>query len=231
MCRYMDANASASGSRRWVEKTPGNIFSFLELSSLAPDAKLIAIVRDARAVMSSLLKRGYDPVIAVARWYLSNLHVYPWLGDSRVLILRYEDLVTVPERTCAELFRFIGEDPEEDILTGGSAGKVIPSWSASPADPISQVGLWQEGRSLPASLVGAFRSVRPVPSCIEGSALPTPIELQEALGYVTSGLDKVVESTAQIHMGLMKERMRYRLAMMRYGIWPQKQAFTLTSMK
>lgn len=230
-CRYMDDAASGQNCRRWVEKTPGNIFSFLELLKRNTHAKFVVIVRDARPVMMSLLKRGYSPVIAVARWYLSNLQTFRILHDARALVLKYEELVTDPETTCRRLFAFIEEEPDAGVLRGGASGKTLESWSASPAEPIQTVGLWSEDKTLEPTLAPIFERMRATPhigSAWGDGSLPSPLELQSILGYGLDGLSATSEThPAGADLRYRMEIWRYRGSMLRHALLPKPIPFQL----
>ncbi|ROR29626.1 sulfotransferase family protein [Inmirania thermothiophila] len=95
-----------------VEKTPQHIQYLALLRRLFPEAAILHIVRDGRAVATSLGRM---------RWWGSGLtgglaywgHWVPaasrWVArDRRALEIRYEALVTDPEATLREVTRFLG---------------------------------------------------------------------------------------------------------------------------
>lgn len=117
-----------NGKLRWVEKTPAHIFSVNQILSEFPDAVFVELVRDPRDVMSSIKimeKKGmwggrirYNPFFATLSFKLFNLagvsakKKYP----SKIIRIRYEDLIEKPEQTIREVCRFLGQTFESAML-------------------------------------------------------------------------------------------------------------------
>lgn len=140
------------GKARVGEKTPSHSHYLGELLAWFPDAQVIAIQRDPRAVVASQLKTpwvrrvlerrtGTTPLKGLARVrqirrYASNwAQIYQaelpvWRNDSRVRFLRYEDLVAEPEREVRELCAFLGERFEPAMLGAAARTKVAPPAAA-----------------------------------------------------------------------------------------------------
>lgn len=121
--------AEGRDCRAYGEKTPENVFFFPELAALFPRAKLIAIARDPRDVITSAWhffhgdRSGTDA--EAAKFDFIRI-VLPSLGDglraalshsradpNRCRIVTYEALHAAPEPALADLFRFLGlsDDP------------------------------------------------------------------------------------------------------------------------
>lgn len=141
---FIDAFAArvlrASGKTRWAEKTPMNIRSLDWILERFPQASVIHIIRDGRDVVCSM--RGHPDW----RWQGGGwqkvlvprpleVHARRWVADTAMgmdrrahpayVEIRYEDLVTDPERTLREVCRGVGADPD-------------PAWLAAvtrPEDP------------------------------------------------------------------------------------------------
>ncbi|MGD2166263.1 MAG: sulfotransferase [Anaerolineae bacterium] len=106
------ADRGLSGSI-WVDHTPENINYASLLLELFPQAKILHIVRDGRAVANSILPLDWGPntVIKAARWWQSmvreGLALEAFLPSDQIVRVRYEDLVYEPEETvqwlCAEM--------------------------------------------------------------------------------------------------------------------------------
>jgi len=84
-----------------------------------PDLRIIGIVRDPRAVVASALDVPFGPtshVLIADGWALDQeimLQAADQLGPARCRIVRYEDLVSRPDRFRASLATFIGQlDPK-----------------------------------------------------------------------------------------------------------------------
>ena len=99
----------------WIDHTPENIRYISELLAFSPDAKFIHLIRDGRAVAASVLPLDWGPNDAqhAGRWWIREIAFglaaekrYP----DRVLQVRYEDLVTAPERTLRTICGFLGID-------------------------------------------------------------------------------------------------------------------------
>ena len=101
---------------RWVEKTPGNEVYSDELFKLFPEAKLLQVVRDPRAVFASRKTRLVSRYGSHAK---SHRLVREWNESSRqirklqknsgnYLLVRYEDLVQDTARTLEKISQFIG---------------------------------------------------------------------------------------------------------------------------
>jgi len=108
--------------KRLVEKTSLNVIAFTALAELMPGARFIHVVRDGRDVAASLLQRDWRnpqgqrfphttaPAAALKYWTdLTGLGLQAdqKLGSTRILRVRYEDLVRKPKRTLKALLEFI----------------------------------------------------------------------------------------------------------------------------
>ena len=136
----------------WVEKTPRSETHLDVLDELFPEAKMIQMVRDPRAVFASRKK-----VVRYESGRFANVHllVREWnrcaretlrlrRDPSRFLVIRYEDLVSKPREVLEQVCRFGGFDFHEGMLepTRGGNGwlgnsafyKGFKGISAAPAD-------------------------------------------------------------------------------------------------
>lgn len=99
---------------RWIEKTPKNETFGPAMDELFPDAKLIQIVRDPRAVFASLKNRlirqngHYTKAHRFVRSWNRCAREIPRLrrDRSRFLVIRYEDLVRKPREILETVCRF-----------------------------------------------------------------------------------------------------------------------------
>ncbi len=106
------------------EKTPNHMFWWEQLLAAQPDLKLLAVVRDPRAVLRS--HRGvvwgeHDAHALAERWVAhmrAALDAARIFGDGRVMILRYEDVVTDPDGTRSQIANFLGVADESSALSG-----------------------------------------------------------------------------------------------------------------
>ena len=98
--------------QRWGEKTPAHYQFMDRLLEWYPQARLITMLRDPRAVTRSLLGVPWASNYAVAhadRWRLGVRDLKQWLTEPRVLIVKYETLVTTPEAELRRVCEFVGE--------------------------------------------------------------------------------------------------------------------------
>lgn len=123
---YMNMVASAQGRERWIDSTPSNANCLPQIADVFPNARVIHMVRDGRAVALSLAKLGwsgthtdnFDKALsyAVLKWQVAVDRVYEdrhVLGEN-YLQIKYEDLVSEPEPTLAKVSRFL-EVPTFDL--------------------------------------------------------------------------------------------------------------------
>jgi hypothetical protein len=116
---------------RWVEKTPGNEVYADDLFKLFPEAKLLQVVRDPRAVFAS---RKKHLVRRYGRYAKAHRYVREWnqsarqigklqKGNESYLLIRYEDLIQNTGGTMEKVCQFIGIELLPVILEPTRAGK------------------------------------------------------------------------------------------------------------
>jgi hypothetical protein len=116
MVRYFDLFTLTSGKFRWIEKTPKHIYSIPLLREIFPGAKFILIIRDGRDVACSIEARYGSLQDGIERWIEDNRFGEKFRADPDVHIVKYEDLVTDPNRALDGIFAFLGETFEEEVL-------------------------------------------------------------------------------------------------------------------
>lgn len=81
---------------RWLVKSPSNSCRLGYIFDTLPVARIVALVRDGRDVMLSLIERypNADPggVLGLQRWVNDNEAILLYQNDPRLLVVRYEDL-------------------------------------------------------------------------------------------------------------------------------------------
>lgn len=87
--------------KRWLVKSPSNVCRLGYIfATLGRDAKTVALVRDGRDVMISLLERypNEDPggALVLGRWANDNAALLLYENDPRLEIVKYEDLFLEP---------------------------------------------------------------------------------------------------------------------------------------
>lgn len=119
------------------EQTPRNIFYAKDILDYYPDAKIINMVRDPRAVLLSQKNRwkirslgssnfpikevirswtNYHPIITSMLWNSSINTGKTSSYNPRLKTIRYEDFVSEPESTVREICNFLGVSYHDDLL-------------------------------------------------------------------------------------------------------------------
>ncbi|MGH7961502.1 MAG: sulfotransferase family protein [Candidatus Binatia bacterium] len=137
----------------WVDHTPSNIRYARTLLSLFPEAYMVHIVRDGRAVAASVLPLDWGPneIDSAARYWAERL-AYGFVAESqwpqRVIRVRYEDLVEDPQSTVKKLCGALALNYEPAMSQGG--GFLVPHYTAkqhalvgSTPDP-ARVNAWEQ---------------------------------------------------------------------------------------
>lgn len=137
-----DNLAAVAGKSRWLEKTPQHVFFLKTIFEMWPDARVINLVRDPRAAISSRKIRrsgdwlerriaadplgtdqhtNFDPLIDAYLWkdaVQAGIEAQKKYKDQ-VLTVRYEDLVHEPEKYVRLICEFTGLTYSPDMLEIG----------------------------------------------------------------------------------------------------------------
>jgi hypothetical protein len=132
--------------RVWVDHTPSNVRHAATLLEVFPDARMIHIVRDGRAVAASLLPLDWGPnrIDRAARHWVEmvghGLAAEARWGAARVVRVRYEDLVLEPHAALARLCAFLDLEYQARMLRAD--GFRVPAYTraqhrrvGTPPDP------------------------------------------------------------------------------------------------
>lgn len=118
----LSAARDPAGARCFLEKTPKNEEHLDEIFEIFPQARVIHLVRDPRAVyLSNKRSDSYrmEPGFAARQWVKSLRctlrQVVKFGRGPQILIVRYEDLVTRPHETLQSLCGFVGVDFDETL--------------------------------------------------------------------------------------------------------------------
>lgn len=101
------------------EKTPEHINHLEAIRTFFPDARIIQIVRDPRAVLASFrkVKVGSNAISDIVKEWSGAINVLErWRGTDGFLAIRYEDLVDNPESVLREVCQTLGVDWSADLL-------------------------------------------------------------------------------------------------------------------
>ena len=116
---FADLYARSPEAAVHLEKTPSHCFALREIVRLFPEAKIVFLVRDSRAVAASLLDAarswGADWAPGTAKdaaieWYRHVSAVRRWHADNPahpLLTVRYEDAVADPRAALSAMLRFL----------------------------------------------------------------------------------------------------------------------------
>ncbi|MGH3096748.1 MAG: sulfotransferase, partial [Streptosporangiales bacterium] len=120
---------------RWGDKRPGYHNYLWAIERLFPDAQYIHLVRDGRDCVASLKqmwwwqKSTHESVRAWMRATENVAAARQRMPAGSVHELRYEDLVTEPEKQLREMCDFLGEPFDERMLNPSSvADQVVPDY-------------------------------------------------------------------------------------------------------
>lgn len=115
--------AQREGKLIWGEKTPEHLFNVEEILEWYPTARIVHVIRDPRAVCSSLTKVPWssDDLISNARvWNRYLEHAEQLKGKpgiaSRMLEVLYEDLIANTEDTLIRICEFLDLEFETQML-------------------------------------------------------------------------------------------------------------------
>jgi hypothetical protein len=146
--------AERNGKARWVEKTPRHLTKVRRIRMTWPEARVVRIVRDPRDVALSLSRVPFagDSVVGnlVRIDQDDRLSRAFFARDRASWTLRYEDLVTEPERELRRLCDFLAESFTPDMVErrGGSGGVAGDHewWKRDVSGPLdaSRVGRWRQ---------------------------------------------------------------------------------------
>lgn len=129
---YSNKNYGAKQNQFWIDHTPNNIKHVASLLDHFPECKLIHLVRDGRAVSSSVMGLEWGPnnIISAAEWWIQNLSFglaaelrYP----TNIMRVNFEDLITHPHEVIKKICNFINLPFKPEMLDGG--GFIVPDYT------------------------------------------------------------------------------------------------------
>jgi Sulfotransferase family len=144
--------AAQHGKTRWGEKTPLHTWHVEDMARVFPDAQFVAMVRHPAATVSSNMNRFSNRLgRAATHWkrYTSEIVRQTELQPGRMVVLRYEELVTRPEAVMRELLAWLGEPWSDDVLAhhevqGARGGRLDVEGRSRADDPVdvARVDRW-----------------------------------------------------------------------------------------
>jgi Sulfotransferase family len=118
-----------NGKQRWVEKTPDHLPYVSRIRRWYPDSPIIRIIRDPRDVAHSLRRVAWGAkslLSALALWRVYDDRSARFFEvDSGCHTLRFEDLVSEPERTLRALCKAIDEPFDPAMLDTSTSARLV----------------------------------------------------------------------------------------------------------
>jgi hypothetical protein len=156
----MEEIARKQGLDRWAENTPEHILYLTAIKKEIPDALVIHMIRDGRDVALSLQKKGWvrpfpwdkrrGALVAGLywEWLLDKGRKYQKTLGKDYREVRYEQLVSHPEETLAQIARFIDHDLDYQKIQRVGIGSVSEPNTSFKGEPRSgtfdPVGRWRK---------------------------------------------------------------------------------------
>ncbi len=193
--------AQAAGKQRYGEKTPENYQYLGDILRDFPVARVIFCVRDPRDTILSSRKMFNTSLEQGIHMWNAAYHSYTRHRDQ-VKLVRYEDLVSEPERVVRELCAFIGEPYHDSLM---SFFEQIPQSFLARRKQVSLVG-----SPISTQAIGRFhemdsRDVRLIEACCA--------EGMRAMGYAPT---EPVDAALQIPRRKRFNTLRFLLSRLRY---------------
>jgi hypothetical protein len=134
---FTKREVTLNGKSVVCEKTPQNVFYLKEIFELYPNAKIINMVRDPRAILLSQknkwnrrnlgadymtkkealrLRINYHPITLSKLWNAAINAAKSFNSDARLITVRFEDLLEQPETTLQEVCKHIGVEFDSNML-------------------------------------------------------------------------------------------------------------------
>ena len=213
--------AQKHGKNRWGQKTPRFIRELPLLLSAFPDALFIHLLRDPRAVASSLIRseaHRSSAYHAAGRWKRDvNAGLeFEQTHPERALRITYEELVTDQERILGAITRFL-DVPYEPAMLHNSAGDISGEYSRFYARMHSHLA----GSVTPA-FTAQWRQQLSASDVLVVESICSP--LMEQLGYERllagrSGPIQMWASRARRIPGLVQQAAHYLRYRNRYAVY------------
>jgi hypothetical protein len=168
--RVLDWELGASGKRIIVEKTPNMVFAYRRLIEAWPAMKFIVLLRHPAGIADSLFRARDEPNLEEVHKrvisYVNEIQKarrYAEEHNVPTAVVRYEDLVSDPQRVTKELCSFLGVEWEAEMIDYGKHDH---------GPLVARLGDWQDKiqsgsiqtdivipakDEVPASLVGVSR--------------------------------------------------------------------------
>jgi hypothetical protein len=109
---------------RWGEKTPAHYLYLNVLFEWYPQARIIWMLRDPRAVVASLINTPWarGSIVSYSQRWCKSICLFEqrWVRDERVKLVKYERLVQDPKSEMEQVCQFINEEYTSEMITNRS---------------------------------------------------------------------------------------------------------------
>lgn len=171
---YVEMSAKDDSVTIFGEKTPRHVFRIAEILERYPDARIVGMMRDPRAVTASYrdwqnqggfdletdpdhaviledemlrARRSYHPLILATLWRGqagSMLGAAKEFGPDRVYIQKYEDLVADPEPQARELCDWLGLSFSKDMMNVAMSNSSFSGFNNAHGISTEAVARWKK---------------------------------------------------------------------------------------
>jgi hypothetical protein len=106
-------SVNKTSATSWLDHAPNNLLYVHRLNQHFPNCKFVHIIRDGRAFANSMIAADWGPndvIDAAERWaYFVGLGMIAmnYLGETRIMTVKYEDVVSKPEESMQGIARFL----------------------------------------------------------------------------------------------------------------------------
>ena len=131
---YAESINFSKSPKLWIDHTPANMKYAKTLLEVFPQAKFVHIVRDGRAVASSVIPLDWGPntITKAASWWVEHmaygLAAESFLGKDKIIRIKYEDLISKPKETVKNLCSYLDIEYQHSMLD--ATGFKVPSYTA-----------------------------------------------------------------------------------------------------
>jgi len=163
--RFLRYVAMLNGKPIPCDQTPRYILYIADILRLYPDARVINMIRDPRPVLLSQkykwrrrwmgyknfplkesirTKINYHPVTMSLIWKASVRAAGRFADHPRVLLVKYEDVLSDPEREVGRICSFLGVDFHREMLDIPQGGSSLKAFTTKKGIDSSRVEAWRK---------------------------------------------------------------------------------------
>ena len=176
----------------WGEKTGSNSYCIREFMDIYPGAKIVHVTRDGRDSVCSIQKRSNSLFHSVSHWLFNVSASIRERGRAHYLEVKYEDIVSDPEKHLSRVFSHIGVEFKSSELSKKNSywhshadGNVHSSWGQSPFEEITNESVGRHSEEMSNQARALFWGMRLTPHArkLLGVEYRCAGQLMRDLGY------------------------------------------------